>query len=190
MVITRRTRNPLAFRGPWVRIPPAPPSKSFLPFSAKSFFAWKDLFSDASPHPQPVNKAQNALPEIRRAVHHSRVLPSSPLPMYINACPSGTPQRKRKIPEQNLAAARYMEISAPSCVNSNRSHTYPHRDPARDILPSGNSPPLRSVYISFTVSYSIVAVADDRTLRSRKTLLAISFPTWFMTHDPPRKKSH
>lgn len=30
MVITRRTRNPLAFRGPWVRIPPAPPSKKAL----------------------------------------------------------------------------------------------------------------------------------------------------------------
>ena len=25
VVITRRTRNPLALRGPWVRIPPAPP---------------------------------------------------------------------------------------------------------------------------------------------------------------------
>ena len=25
-VITRRTRNPLALRGPWVRIPPAPPN--------------------------------------------------------------------------------------------------------------------------------------------------------------------
>lgn len=47
MVITRRTRNPLAFRGPWVRIPPAPPSKSSLPFSAKSFFAWTALPSEA-----------------------------------------------------------------------------------------------------------------------------------------------
>ena len=27
VVITRRTRNPLALRGPWVRIPPAPPKK-------------------------------------------------------------------------------------------------------------------------------------------------------------------
>ena len=27
VVITRRTRNPLALRGPWVRIPPAPPEK-------------------------------------------------------------------------------------------------------------------------------------------------------------------
>lgn len=83
---------------------------------------------------------------------------------------------------------RYVKISAPSCVNSNRSHTYPHRDPARGILPSGDSPPLRSVYISFTVSYSIVAVADDRALRSRKTLLAISFPTWFR-HMIPHVKS-
>ena len=31
VVITRRTRNPLALRGPWVRIPPAPPKKSILP---------------------------------------------------------------------------------------------------------------------------------------------------------------
>lgn len=64
-----------------------------------------------APHPQTVNKAQGALPEIRRAAYHSRALPSSPLPMYINACPSGTPQRKGKIPERDLAAARYMEIS-------------------------------------------------------------------------------
>lgn len=28
VVITRRTRNPLALRGPWVRIPPAPPKKA------------------------------------------------------------------------------------------------------------------------------------------------------------------
>lgn len=143
--------------------------KALCLFRQRAFLLGRISSPMLSPHPQPVNKTQNALPEIRRAAHHSRVLPSSPLPMYINACPSGTPQRKRKIPEQNLAAARYMEISAPSCVNSNRSHTYPHRDPARDILPSGNSPPLRSVYISFTVSYSIVAVADDRTLRSRKS---------------------
>ncbi len=30
VVITRRTRNPLALRGPWVRIPPAPPKNSIL----------------------------------------------------------------------------------------------------------------------------------------------------------------
>ena len=35
MVITRRTRNPLAFRGPWVRIPPAPPSKKLFAFFGK-----------------------------------------------------------------------------------------------------------------------------------------------------------
>ena len=100
------------------------------------------------------------------------------------------PKGNGKYLKEIWPAVRYVKISAPSCVNSNRSHTYPHRDPARDILPSGDSPPLRSVYISFTVSYSIVAVADDHTLQSRKPLLAISFPTWFMTHDLPRKKSH
>lgn len=30
VVITRRTRNPLALRGPWVRIPPAPPKAKHL----------------------------------------------------------------------------------------------------------------------------------------------------------------
>lgn len=38
MVITRRTRNPLAFRGPWVRIPPAPPSKKLFAFFGKELF--------------------------------------------------------------------------------------------------------------------------------------------------------
>ena len=38
MVITRRTRNPLAFRGPWVRIPPAPPSKKLFAFFGKERF--------------------------------------------------------------------------------------------------------------------------------------------------------
>ena len=111
VVITRRTRNPLAFRGPWVRIPPAPPKETLFAFFGKERFAWKDFFSDASPHPQPVNKTQNALPEIRRAAHHSRALPSYPSQMYITPCPSGTPRRKRKIPERDLAAARYAEIS-------------------------------------------------------------------------------
>lgn len=35
VVITRRTRNPLALRGPWVRIPPAPPKAKHL---ARCFF--------------------------------------------------------------------------------------------------------------------------------------------------------
>ncbi len=111
MVITRRTRNPLAFRGPWVRIPPAPPSKKLFAFFGKELFAWKDLPSGVfpayapsphlfcsyrryppagAPYPQPVNKAAGALPEIRRTVHHSRALPSYPSQMYINPCPSGT----------------------------------------------------------------------------------------------------
>lgn len=115
MVITRRTRNPLAFRGPWVRIPPAPPSKKLFAFFGKELFAWKDLPSGVfpayapsphlfcsggryppagAPHPQPVNKTQNSLPEIRRAAHHSPVLPSDPLPMYIDACPSDTPPKE------------------------------------------------------------------------------------------------
>lgn len=200
MVITRRTRNPLAFRGPWVRIPPAPPSKKLFAFFGKELFAWKDLSSGVfpayapSPHlfcsggryppavvpyPQPVNKAQNALPEIRRAVHHSRALPSDPPPMYIDACPSGTPQRKGKIPERDLAAARYMEISAPSCVNSNRSHISTSRSSKRYLLPTRDSPPLSPACISFTVtsSDSIAASADDRALRSHKKFSAVSYPT-------------
>ena len=38
--------------------------------------------------------------------------------------------------------------------------------------------------------HRIAASADDRALRSRKKLSAVSFPTGFMTHDLPRKKSH
>ena len=38
MVITRRTRNPLAFRGPWVRIPPAPPKEKLFAFFGKELF--------------------------------------------------------------------------------------------------------------------------------------------------------
>ena len=47
VVITRRTRNPLAFRGPWVRIPPAPPSKKLFAFFGKELFAWTALHSEA-----------------------------------------------------------------------------------------------------------------------------------------------
>lgn len=108
----------------------------------------------------------------------------------ISACSSGTPQRKWKIPEGDLARREICENLPPSCVNSNRSHISTSSSSKRYLLPFRDSPPLRSVYLSFTVSYSIVAVADDHALRSHKTLLAISFPTWFMTHDPPRKKSH
>ena len=45
--IATLTRNPLAFRGPWVRIPPAPPSKKLFAFFGKELFAWKDLPSEA-----------------------------------------------------------------------------------------------------------------------------------------------
>lgn len=38
--------------------------------------------------------------------------------------------------------------------------------------------------------HRITASADDRARQSRKKLSAVSFPTWFMTHDLPRKKSH
>lgn len=121
------------------------PSKKLFAFFGKELFAWTDLPSGVfptytpspclfcsdiqfhptgAPHPQPVNKAQDALPEIRRAAHHSPVLPSYPSQMYINACPSGTPQRKRKIPERDLAAARYAEISAPSYVRTGHIHIH------------------------------------------------------------------
>ena len=43
VVITRRTRNPLALRGPWVRIPPAPPKAKHL---ARCFFIFQaDFYS-------------------------------------------------------------------------------------------------------------------------------------------------
>ena len=37
MVITRRTRNPLAVRGTWVRIPPAPPELFKRPLTGGAF---------------------------------------------------------------------------------------------------------------------------------------------------------
>lgn len=38
--------------------------------------------------------------------------------------------------------------------------------------------------------HRIAASADDRARRSHKKFSTVSFPTGFMTHDLPRKKSH
>ena len=144
--------------------------KALCLFRAKSFLLGRISTPMLSLHPQPVNKTQNALPEIRRAAHHSRALPSDPPPMYINACPSGTPQRKGKIPERDLAAARYMDISAPSCVNSNRSHISTSSSSKRYLLPSRDSPPLRPAYLSFDVTSS------DSIVSQHQLMIAFSGP--------------
>ena len=73
MVITRRTRNPLAFRGPWVRIPPAPPSKKLFAFFGKELFAWKDLPSDASPHTPRRHASSAPAGDILRQSHLIRL---------------------------------------------------------------------------------------------------------------------
>lgn len=45
VVITRRTRNPLAFRGPWVRIPPAPPKETLFAFFGQRAFLFVYSYS-------------------------------------------------------------------------------------------------------------------------------------------------
>ena len=193
MVITRRTRNPLAFRGPWVRIPPAPPSKKLFAFFGKELFAWKDLFSDASPHPQPVNKAQNALPEIRRAMHHSPALPSYPSQMYIGLLIRYTP-KKEKIPEGDLARREICE-NLRSILREFEPVTYisTSRSCKKYSALRGQSASQASLHLfrcQILLLHRIAASADDRVLRSRKKLSAVSFPARFMTYDLPRKKSH
>lgn len=76
VVITRRTRNPLALRGPWVRIPPAPPKAKHL---ARCFFISKadfysviqaDGFNDtlgASPLKEKTRKLISQIPAAGRA---------------------------------------------------------------------------------------------------------------------------
>ena len=49
VVITRRTRNPLALRGPWVRIPPAPPEAKH---PARVLFYMKKGSLQRSPTPK------------------------------------------------------------------------------------------------------------------------------------------
>lgn len=62
---------------------------------------------------------------------------------------------------------------SPAILRKFEPVTYIHIEILQEIFcPPGDSPPLRSVYISFTVSYSIVAVADDHALRSRKKFSA------------------
>ena len=76
VVITRRTRNPLALRGPWVRIPPAPPKAKHL---ARCFFISQadfysviqaDGFNDtlgASPLKEKPRKLISQIPAAGRA---------------------------------------------------------------------------------------------------------------------------
>lgn len=47
-------------------------------------------------HPQPVNKTQNALPEIRRAAHHSRALPRIPRQCTSTLAHQVRPKEKEK----------------------------------------------------------------------------------------------
>ena len=115
VVITRRTRNPLAFRGPWVRIPPAPPSKKLFAFFGKELFAWKDLPSGVFPTYAPSPCLMPLL--LRRAIS------------------SG----KRTTSSYSIVSQHQLMIALSGSVKSSQP---------------------------------------------------FSFPTWFMTHDPLRKKSH
>ena len=123
-----------------------------------------------APHPQPVNKAQDALPEIRRAVHHSRALPSDPPQMYINACPSGTPRRERENTGKRSGRREICGDLPPSCVNSNRSHISTSSSSKRYLLPSRDSPHLRPAYLSFAVTSS------DSIVSQHQLMIALSGP--------------
>ena len=76
VVITRRTRNPLALRGPWVRIPPAPPKAKHLAgcffISQADFYSviQADGFNDtlgASPLKEKPRKLISQIPAAGRA---------------------------------------------------------------------------------------------------------------------------
>lgn len=112
----------------------------------------------------------------------------------ISACSSSTPQRKWKIPEGDLARREICE-NLRSILREFEPVTYISTSRARkrysalrEQSASQASLPLFRCHIRLL--HHIAASADDCVLRSRKKLSAISFPTWFMTHDPPRKKSH
>ena len=57
VVITRRTRNPLALRGPWVRIPPAPPKKA----SCKGAFLYEKGLPSKEPHAKNRKACQGSI---------------------------------------------------------------------------------------------------------------------------------
>ncbi len=58
MVITRRTRNPLALRGPWVRIPPAPPEAKH---PARVLFLYEKGLPSKEPHAKNRKACQGSI---------------------------------------------------------------------------------------------------------------------------------
>lgn len=75
VVITRRTRNPLAFRGPWVRIPPAPPSKKALCRKRQRAFLLGRLSTPVfSPHTPHRHTSSAPAGDILQQAHHILLL--------------------------------------------------------------------------------------------------------------------
>ena len=68
VVITRRTRNPLALRGPWVRIPPAPPKESIL---QGCFFIY--IMKKGSLQRSPTQKAEKPVRGVVSSTNESGV---------------------------------------------------------------------------------------------------------------------
>lgn len=68
------------------------------------------------------------------------------------------------------------------------------RSSKRYLLPSRDSPTLRPAYITFTVTSSDSIISQHQLMIALagpvKSSQPSPFPTWFMTHDLPRKKSH
>ena len=59
VVITRRTRNPLALRGPWVRIPPAPPEAKHP--ARVLFYLYEKGLPSKEPHAKNRKACQRSL---------------------------------------------------------------------------------------------------------------------------------
>ena len=59
VVITRRTRNPLALRGPWVRIPPAPPEAKHP--ARVLFYLYENGLPSKEPHAKNRKAYQGSL---------------------------------------------------------------------------------------------------------------------------------
>ena len=112
----------------------------------------------------------------------------------ISACSSGTPQRKWKIPEGYLARREICE-NLRSILREFEPVTYISTSRSRKRYSalreqSASQASLHLFRCHILRLHRIAASADDRVLRSRKSSQLSPFPTWFMTHDPPRKKSH
>lgn len=148
-----------------------------------------------APYPKPVNKAQDTLPEIQSA--KPRIIHQLCLRIprrCISACSSGTPQRKEKIPEGDLARREICE-NLRSILREFEPVTYisTSRSCKKYSALRGQSASQASLHLfrcQILLLHRIAASADDRVLRSRKKLSAVSFPARFMTYDLPRKKSH